>query len=61
MIESLEKRQLFSKIPLLLYPAPNSVASDALSIINATPAEVVASASGHVASVARHRRRRCWT
>lgn len=50
MIESLETRRLFSKTPLLLYPCPASVASDALSIINATPAEVVASASGNVAS-----------
>ena len=50
MIEFLEPRRLFSKIPLLLYPAPSTVASDALSIINATPTQVVASASRHVGS-----------
>ena len=50
MIESLETRRLFSKMPVLLYPAPAAVASDALSIINATPTQVVASAAGHVGS-----------
>ena len=48
MIESLETRRFFSTTPL--YPAPSSVVSDALSIINATPVEVVASAAGNVAS-----------
>ena len=50
MIESLETRRMFSKTPLLLYPAPSAVISDALSIINATPTQVVANAAGHVAA-----------
>lgn len=50
MFESLESRQLFSATPILTYPAPAAVVSDALSIINATPAQVVANAADNVAS-----------
>lgn len=50
MIESLETSRLFSQIPLLVYPCPSAVATDAQSIINAAPAAVVASAGQSVAS-----------